>query len=212
MSLKKKGFFFVPFLFRYMDFFPFPSNVSTDFMFEKSANYFDTEVAPKRAAALLPRAKILAVLINPSDRAYSWYQVRRPTNHPLFYILRFFLYCTESTLCVNDNSTRGHTRTLQPSTILSITWWQLASRPLRTCKFFRDAALTQELTLLTWSTGFNTTSPARWPHSTDTVEHKYLYPHMHIWSIFSMFHSYFHNLDFCIIPETLPDFFLVGVE
>lgn len=59
-----------------MDFFPFPSNVSTDYMFEKSANYFDTEVAPKRAAALLPRAKILAVLINPSDRAYSWYQVR----------------------------------------------------------------------------------------------------------------------------------------
>lgn len=63
-------------LLRYMDFFPFPSNVSTDFMFEKSANYFDTEVAPKRVAALLPRAKILAVLINPSDRAYSWYQVR----------------------------------------------------------------------------------------------------------------------------------------
>uniref|UniRef100_A0A8C7J0Y8 [heparan sulfate]-glucosamine N-sulfotransferase n=1 Tax=Oncorhynchus kisutch TaxID=8019 RepID=A0A8C7J0Y8_ONCKI len=59
----------------YMDFFPFPSNVSTDFMFEKSANYFDTEVAPKRAAALLSRAKILAVLINPVDRAYSWYQV-----------------------------------------------------------------------------------------------------------------------------------------
>uniref|UniRef100_A0A8C9S5D7 [heparan sulfate]-glucosamine N-sulfotransferase n=1 Tax=Scleropages formosus TaxID=113540 RepID=A0A8C9S5D7_SCLFO len=59
----------------YMDFFPFPSNASTDFMFEKSANYFDTEVAPKRAAALLPRAKILAVLINPADRAYSWYQV-----------------------------------------------------------------------------------------------------------------------------------------
>uniref|UniRef100_A0A8C5GXM1 [heparan sulfate]-glucosamine N-sulfotransferase n=1 Tax=Gouania willdenowi TaxID=441366 RepID=A0A8C5GXM1_GOUWI len=59
----------------YMDFFPFPSNVSTDFMFEKSANYFDTEAAPKRAAALLPRAKVVAVLINPSDRAYSWYQV-----------------------------------------------------------------------------------------------------------------------------------------
>ena len=59
-----------------MDFFPFPSNVSTDFMFEKSANYFATEAAPKRAAALLPRAKILAVLINPADRAYSWYQVR----------------------------------------------------------------------------------------------------------------------------------------
>lgn len=67
-------------LLRYMDFFPFPSNVSTDFMFEKSANYFDTEAAPKRAAALLPRAKILAVLINPSDRAYSWYQVRKASH------------------------------------------------------------------------------------------------------------------------------------
>ncbi|KAF0027669.1 hypothetical protein F2P81_020410 [Scophthalmus maximus] len=67
---------------RYMDFFPFPSNVSTDFMFEKSANYFDTEVAPKRAAALLPRAKILAVLINPSDRAYSWYQHQRAHQDP----------------------------------------------------------------------------------------------------------------------------------
>ncbi|KAG7272460.1 hypothetical protein CRUP_031387 [Coryphaenoides rupestris] len=55
----------------YMDFFPFPSNVTTDFMFEKSANYFDTELVPKRAAALLPRAKILSLLINPADRAYS---------------------------------------------------------------------------------------------------------------------------------------------
>lgn len=58
-----------------MDFFPVPSNVSTDFLFEKSANYFDTETAPKRAAALLPRAKIISILINPADRAYSWYQV-----------------------------------------------------------------------------------------------------------------------------------------
>ncbi|KAL6101413.1 ndst2 [Pungitius sinensis] len=66
----------------YMDFFPFPSNVSTDFMFEKSANYFDTEAAPKRAAALLPRAKVLAVLINPSDRAYSWYQHQKAHQDP----------------------------------------------------------------------------------------------------------------------------------
>uniref|UniRef100_A0A671T6X4 [heparan sulfate]-glucosamine N-sulfotransferase n=1 Tax=Sinocyclocheilus anshuiensis TaxID=1608454 RepID=A0A671T6X4_9TELE len=67
----------------YMDFFPFPSNVSTDFMFEKSANYFDTEVVPKRAAALLPRAKILALLINPVDRAYSWYQHQRAHQDPV---------------------------------------------------------------------------------------------------------------------------------
>ncbi len=73
-----------------MNFFPFPSNVSTDFMFEKSANYFDTEVVPKRAAALLPRAKIIALLINPVDRAYSWYQVLY--NSFLSYCMAFFFF------------------------------------------------------------------------------------------------------------------------
>ena len=67
----------------YMEFFPIPSNASTDFMFEKSANYFDTEVVPKRGAALLPRAKIITVLINPADRAYSWYQHQRAHNDPV---------------------------------------------------------------------------------------------------------------------------------
>ncbi|XP_072347446.1 bifunctional heparan sulfate N-deacetylase/N-sulfotransferase 2 [Scyliorhinus torazame] len=61
----------------YMEFFPIPSNASTDFMFEKSANYFESEVVPKRATALLPRAKIIAILINPAERAYSWYQHQR---------------------------------------------------------------------------------------------------------------------------------------
>lgn len=89
---------------RYMDFFPFPSNASTDFMFEKSANYFDTEVVPKRVAALLPRAKIIAVLINPADRAYSWYQVhpalsfshtdcRWAGKQPLSSFVNLKLYC-----------------------------------------------------------------------------------------------------------------------
>uniref|UniRef100_A0A2I3TWE2 Bifunctional heparan sulfate N-deacetylase/N-sulfotransferase 1 n=2 Tax=Pan TaxID=9596 RepID=A0A2I3TWE2_PANTR len=59
----------------YMEFFPIPSNTTSDFYFEKSANYFDSEVAPRRAAALLPKAKVLTILINPADRAYSWYQV-----------------------------------------------------------------------------------------------------------------------------------------
>lgn len=58
-----------------MEFFPIPSNTTSDFYFEKSANYFDSEVAPRRAAALLPKAKILTILIDPADRAYSWYQV-----------------------------------------------------------------------------------------------------------------------------------------
>ncbi|XP_014640044.1 PREDICTED: bifunctional heparan sulfate N-deacetylase/N-sulfotransferase 4 isoform X2 [Ceratotherium simum simum] len=59
----------------YMDFFPTPSNVTSDFLFEKSANYFHSEEAPKRAASLVPKAKIITILINPSDRAYSWYQL-----------------------------------------------------------------------------------------------------------------------------------------
>ncbi|MBN3301586.1 NDST4 sulfotransferase, partial [Amia calva] len=61
----------------YMDFFPVPSNITTDFLFEKSANYFPSEDAPKRAAALIPKSKIITLLINPSDRAYSWYQHQR---------------------------------------------------------------------------------------------------------------------------------------
>lgn len=60
-----------------MDFFPTPANVTSDFLFEKSANYFHSEEAPKRAASLVPKAKLITILIDPSDRAYSWYQVRR---------------------------------------------------------------------------------------------------------------------------------------
>ncbi|XP_048459447.1 bifunctional heparan sulfate N-deacetylase/N-sulfotransferase 1b [Rhincodon typus] len=67
----------------YMDFFPVPSNTSSDFFFEKSANYFDSEVAPKRAMALLPKAKIITILINPADRAYSWYQHQRAHDDPV---------------------------------------------------------------------------------------------------------------------------------
>ncbi|XP_022373129.1 bifunctional heparan sulfate N-deacetylase/N-sulfotransferase 4 isoform X2 [Enhydra lutris kenyoni] len=59
----------------YMDFFPTPSNITSDFLFEKSANYFHSEEAPKRAASLVPKAKIITILIDPSDRAYSWYQL-----------------------------------------------------------------------------------------------------------------------------------------
>uniref|UniRef100_A0A8C6ML32 Bifunctional heparan sulfate N-deacetylase/N-sulfotransferase 1 n=1 Tax=Nothobranchius furzeri TaxID=105023 RepID=A0A8C6ML32_NOTFU len=59
----------------YMDYFPLPSNTSSDYYFEKSANYFDSEVAAQRAASLLPKAKIITIFINPADRAYSWYQL-----------------------------------------------------------------------------------------------------------------------------------------
>ncbi|KAG5844199.1 hypothetical protein ANANG_G00159460 [Anguilla anguilla] len=67
----------------YMEYFPLPSNTSSDFYFEKSANYFDSEVAAHRAAALLPKAKIITILINPADRAYSWYQHQRAHDDPV---------------------------------------------------------------------------------------------------------------------------------
>ena len=66
----------------YMDLFPsktaLTNNMSTPsetYLFEKSATYFDKDVVPLRAKRLLPRAKVLAVLISPVQRAYSWYQV-----------------------------------------------------------------------------------------------------------------------------------------
>ncbi|MEQ2183690.1 hypothetical protein GOODEAATRI_000576 [Goodea atripinnis] len=55
----------------------------TDYYFEKSANYFDSELAAQRAAALLPKAKIITILINPADRAYSWYQHQRAHDDPV---------------------------------------------------------------------------------------------------------------------------------
>ncbi|ELK30882.1 Bifunctional heparan sulfate N-deacetylase/N-sulfotransferase 1 [Myotis davidii] len=74
----------------YMDFFPTPANVTSDFLFEKSANYFHSEEAPKRAASLVPKAKLITILIDPSDRAYSWYQHQRSHEDPA--ALRFNFY------------------------------------------------------------------------------------------------------------------------
>ncbi|KAK6170363.1 hypothetical protein SNE40_018773 [Patella caerulea] len=66
----------------YMEFFPTPKNTTSTYLFEKSATYFDNEVVPRRAFALLPRAKIICILINPSKRAYSWYQHMRSHEDP----------------------------------------------------------------------------------------------------------------------------------
>ena len=59
----------------YMDFFP--SVNSSVALFEKSATYFDGDQVPLRAARLLPDASIVAVLVSPGARAYSWYQHQR---------------------------------------------------------------------------------------------------------------------------------------
>lgn len=58
----------------YMNFFPAQTNVTGMYLFEKSATYFDGDLVPRRAHALLPHAKIVVILISPAKRAYSWYQ------------------------------------------------------------------------------------------------------------------------------------------
>ncbi|KAK2546010.1 bifunctional heparan sulfate N-deacetylase/N-sulfotransferase 4 [Columba livia] len=91
----------------YMDFFPTPSNVTTDFLFEKSANYFHSEEAPKRAASLIPKAKIITILIDPSDRAYSWYQHQRSHEDPAALKFNFYEVIT------SDHWAPSEIRTLQ---------------------------------------------------------------------------------------------------
>lgn len=57
-----------------MGFFPAAKNESSRYLFEKSATYFDGELVPKRSHALLPKAKLITILLSPARRAYSWYQ------------------------------------------------------------------------------------------------------------------------------------------
>ena len=72
----------------YANFFPpaMPINDSSRkiYLFEKSATYFDSESSPVRAAKLLKNndPKIVAILISPSLRAYSWYQHLRAKLDP----------------------------------------------------------------------------------------------------------------------------------
>lgn len=58
-----------------MEFFPQPTNASGTYLFEKSATYFEHENVPQRVFSLIPKAKIICILIDPAKRAYSWYQV-----------------------------------------------------------------------------------------------------------------------------------------
>lgn len=60
----------ISYVFRYMGFFQ-----DGGFSFEKSATYFDKDAAPKQASLLVPAAKIIIMLLDPIDRALSWYYV-----------------------------------------------------------------------------------------------------------------------------------------
>ncbi|OUC44560.1 sulfotransferase domain protein [Trichinella nativa] len=60
----------------------FPPRQEKTLLFEKSATYFDCDLAPLRVHSLLPRAKIIMIVISPIKRAYSWFQHMKAHNDP----------------------------------------------------------------------------------------------------------------------------------
>uniref|UniRef100_A0A2Y9D1L4 [heparan sulfate]-glucosamine N-sulfotransferase n=2 Tax=Cellia TaxID=44534 RepID=A0A2Y9D1L4_9DIPT len=81
----------------YLNFFPLQPNDTDDkFMFEKSATYFDGELVPRRAHALLPKAQLVTILISPAKRAYSWYQHIKAHGDPIANNYSFYQVITAS--------------------------------------------------------------------------------------------------------------------
>ncbi len=67
----------------YMSHFPSTANdSSSSVFFEKSATYFDSDLSPVRAKRLLRSASVVAIIISPAKRAYSWYQHMRAHQDP----------------------------------------------------------------------------------------------------------------------------------
>ncbi|XP_037073073.1 LOW QUALITY PROTEIN: bifunctional heparan sulfate N-deacetylase/N-sulfotransferase 2-like [Pollicipes pollicipes] len=96
----------------YLNFFPVPNNDSV-YLFEKSATYFDSDVVPKRVHFLLPDVKLVAILISPAARAYSWYQHQRA--HQLSAALRYSFYEVVSATNQSERSLRQlRNRCLEP--------------------------------------------------------------------------------------------------
>ncbi|KAG1678537.1 Bifunctional heparan sulfate N-deacetylase/N-sulfotransferase 1 [Nymphon striatum] len=87
----------------YMNFFPIPDNTTGQYLFEKSATYFDAERAPLRAHTLLPDAKLVTILIDPAKRAYSWYQHMRAHGDPVAMKYSFYEVVTAT-----ENASRHH--------------------------------------------------------------------------------------------------------
>ena len=58
--------------------------MSYRFIFEKSANYFTSPqpTIQNRISTLLPRSIMVAILLEPGQRAYSWYQHQKAHNDP----------------------------------------------------------------------------------------------------------------------------------
>ncbi|GFO16426.1 bifunctional heparan sulfate n-deacetylase/n-sulfotransferase [Plakobranchus ocellatus] len=73
--------------------FPEKKNDQT-VLFEKSANYFSHHRTPQRVKELMPDAKIIIIMNNPSRRAYSWYQHLKAHNDSLVQQYTFYQIIT----------------------------------------------------------------------------------------------------------------------
>lgn len=70
--------------------------------FDKSATYFDDPKAAWRASQLLPTARIVIMLIDPADRAYSWYQHMRAHGDRIANLLSFEQLLASSDLDIHS--------------------------------------------------------------------------------------------------------------
>uniref|UniRef100_A0A0B7BT56 [heparan sulfate]-glucosamine N-sulfotransferase n=1 Tax=Arion vulgaris TaxID=1028688 RepID=A0A0B7BT56_9EUPU len=79
----------------YQKHFPEPETENV-MLFETNANYFDSEMVPKRVHALIPDAKIVIILADPIKRAYMWYQHLRFRMDPAAINYTFYQFVSAS--------------------------------------------------------------------------------------------------------------------
>ena len=91
----------------------FPERGDKDIkIFEKSATYFESAGTEVKIQALLPRAQLIAVLLEPGERAYSWYQHQRA--HGVEDALAYSFYQVLQTQKSNTSLYRLKQRCLEP--------------------------------------------------------------------------------------------------
>jgi hypothetical protein len=102
----------------YMSFFPSAPLIKgtnrSFLLFEKSANYFDYPLAPKRMSYLLPNAKLIAILLDPIQRAYSWYQHQRAHQEKAALDYSFYDIITMNSSCTDRKACALRSRCLDP--------------------------------------------------------------------------------------------------
>ena len=95
-----------------MDFFPERGENDDIKIFEKSATYFESTGSEIKIQAMLPGAQLIAVLLEPGERAYSWYQHQRA--HGIEEALAYSFYQILQTQKSNTSLYKMKQRCLEP--------------------------------------------------------------------------------------------------